>query len=94
MRAKATDTDWSLNSSPATPDTNTTGMKTMIVVKVEAETGRITSFTPIQHAVKTSAVSRFFLSMFSSTTIELSTSMPIPRANPDNDIRFSEIFEK
>ena len=32
--------------------------------------------------------------MFSMTTMELSTSIPIPSANPDSDIIFKEIPEK
>ena len=32
--------------------------------------------------------------MFSMTTIELSTSIPMPSASPDNEIMFKEIFEK
>ena len=32
--------------------------------------------------------------MFSMTTIELSTSIPMPSANPDNEIMFKEILEK
>ena len=32
--------------------------------------------------------------MFSITTIELSTNIPMPSARPDREIMFSDIFEK
>jgi len=80
---------WSLNNWPATPSTKTSGRNTATVVSVDAVTAMLTSFVPRYTASASSSPDRLCRSMASSTTMELSTSMPIPRAIPPSDMMFS-----
>ncbi|MCY1456608.1 hypothetical protein D9M71_738390 [compost metagenome] len=69
---------------------NITGMNTAIVVKVEAVMARATSFVPSFAAVIGSFSSSRCLSIFSITTMALSTSIPIPSARAPNVIILRE----
>ena len=81
----------SLKSCPAIPPTNKIGKNTAIVVKVEAVTAVETCSAPARAASATvNPVSRI-LKIFSRTTMELSTSIPIPKARPPRLIRFKLI---
>ena len=80
----------SWNSCPATPVTNTIGRKTQIVVSVAAVTAPVTSLAPRAAACARELPRRRCRSMASSTTIELSTSMPTPRARPPRDMMLKE----
>ena len=75
---------------PATPSTKTMGKNTVIVVSVEANTAVPTSLVPRMVAWTRSSPSSRQRKMLSSTTIELSTSIPIPRANPPSDMILSD----
>ncbi len=79
----------SLNSSPAKPGTNNTGTKTASVVKVEAVIAIATSVVPFDAASLKPSPSSRWRKTLSSTTIELSTSMPIDNANPAIEIIFN-----
>ena len=70
------------------PDVYTIGRNTHIVVIVDAIIGPSTCFVPCTAAL--GAESPLFLSLyiFSITTTELSTSIPIPRHRPASDITF------
>ena len=72
----------SRSSAPAAPSMYTTGRNTTIVVSVTAMTAFCTSSVP-----RTGSAVR---SMLSSTTIELSSSMPTPSARPASDMRLSD----
>ncbi len=92
---KVTVRAWSRKIWPATPTTtNTIGRKTATVVRVEAETAPPTSLAPPSASAaafspRPSAAARSRRRwMASSTTIELSTSMPTPSASPPSDITF------
>jgi hypothetical protein len=61
---------------------NMPGRKTMTVVSVARETASPTSFTPRMAAARGEWPSKRWRMMFSTTTIELSTSMPTPRVSP------------
>ena len=78
------------NTCPAMPSTNTMGKNTAIVVRVEAKTAPPTSETPRMVAALRSSPSSWQRKMLSSTTIELSTSMPIPSASPPREMMLSE----
>ncbi len=82
---------WSLKSWPATPSTNTSGTKTATVVSVEAKTAAPTSCVPSTAARNSPRPSCRFRKIDSSTTIELSTSMPMPSVRPPRDMTFSEM---
>ena len=71
---------------PATPSTKTMGKKTDMVVSVEATTAPPTSETPLIVDLTKSSPSSRQRKMLSSTTMELSTSIPTPRANPPRDM--------
>ena len=68
------------------PLTNTTGMNTHRVVRVAATTALPTSAPPVRAAVTRAAPATRWRSMLSSTTMELSTSMPMPSASPPSDM--------
>jgi hypothetical protein len=70
------------NSDFATPNRNITGENTIMVVTVEASTASATSSLPSRAAAAGDLPSSRCRLMFSSTTIELSTSRPIASANP------------
>ena len=77
------------------PSTNTIGRNTQTVVNVEAIIAPATCFAPSIAAVLESTPSSTRIrKIFSITTIELSTSIPIPNANPDKEIIFNVIPEK
>ena len=68
------------------------GKNTQILVSVEASSEPATSRVPLRQLSNTlSPASRRFV-MLSSTTILLSTSIPIPTASPPSDTRLSEMF--
>ena len=75
---------------PATPSTKTMGKNTVIVVSVEANTAVPTSRVPRMVAWIRSSPSSRQRKMLSSTTIELSTSIPTPRASPPSDMILSD----
>ena len=72
----------SLNIVPTTPSTNTIGINTATVVKVDAVIAIPTSEAPSIAASSLEYPSEFKRNIFSSTTIALSTSIPTARANP------------
>ena len=82
----------SLNNWPATPSTKTMGTKTHTVVSVAATTACPTSDAPTRtRSVKGCPPPPFrWRSIPSSTTMELSTNIPIPKASPPRDIIFSD----
>ena len=92
-REKVTVSAWSPNSCPATPSTKTIGTKTQIVVSVLAVTARPTSPAPCRAASTSSRPESRRRWIDSSTTIELSTSRPMPRVNPPNDMMLSEMSD-
>ena len=65
------------NSSPDNPPTNASGRNTATVVMVDAVTAVATSLTPSRMATMRSSPSDKCLLMFSTTTIESSTTRPI-----------------
>ena len=75
---------------PATPSTKTIGKKTATVVRVEAKTAPPTSPTPRMVASIRLSPSSRQRAILSRTTIELSTSIPIPRARPPKDMMLRE----
>ena len=72
------------------PSTKTMGKNTAIVVNVEATTALPTSPVPRTVAAIKSSPSSRQRKMLSNTTIELSTNMPTPSANPPNDMMLSD----
>ncbi len=80
----------SLKTWPATPSTKTIGKKTAIVVSVEAITAPPTSPVPRTTASTRESPSSRQRKIDSRTTIELSTSIPIPSAKPPRDMMLSE----
>ncbi len=72
----------SRNNCPASSWIKTTGKKTAIVVAVEARTAPHTSFVPSYAASKALLPVLRCRSIFSSTTMELSTSMPTANEIP------------
>lgn len=66
-----------LNSSPAMSPTKATGRNTMIVVTVEAVMAPATSLTAFEMARMRSRSNDRCLLMFSTTTIESSTTRPM-----------------
>ncbi len=79
----------SLNMCPAMLCIKTTGRNTAIVVSVEAVIARETSAVPSMAAVRGESPSSCLRKMFSNTTMELSTTIPTPRANPPRVSRFT-----
>ncbi len=76
------------------PSTNTIGKNTATVVSVLATTAPATRRTPSTAAsLALMPCSRQRL-IDSSTTIELSTSMPTPRARPPSDMTLSVMFDR
>ncbi len=90
-RLKVTVRAWSRKSCPAMPSTKTMGRNTATVVRVEATTAPPTSAVPLMAAAYRDCPICFLRKIDSSTTIELSTSMPMPRVNPPSDMMFSEM---
>ena len=64
------------------PLIKTSGKKTTIVVSVLAMMAFVTSSVPLTAACSNKSPDSRIRKTFSSTTIALSTSIPIPRANP------------
>ena len=79
------------NASPATPSTKTIGKKTAIEVSVEATTAPRTSSVPRMAAATRPSPSSRQRKIDSRTTIEESTSMPMPSARPPSDMTLSEM---
>ena len=76
-------------SWPAMPSMKTIGKNTATVVSVEATTAPPTSRVPRTAASRTPSPSSRHRTMDSSTTIALSTSIPMPRASPPSDMMFT-----
>ena len=78
-----------ISISPTVPFTYIIGKNTQIVVSVDATIGAATCFAPCTAA--RGADKPLFLKryIFSMTTIELSTNIPIPRQSPARDITFN-----
>ena len=66
------------------------GTKTLIVVSVEAMIAPVTCFVPCTAARGAAMPRTRRRTMFSSTTMELSTSIPMPRARPLRVMMFSD----
>ena len=79
----------SLKSSAASPLMSRNGTTAARLVVVEAITAEATSPAPTCAASIGSGWSRWWRSMFSSMTMALSTSMPMPRARPPSDMMLS-----
>ena len=77
---------WSRNNCPATPCTNTSGKNTATVVRVDAITAIETSRAPLTAACRIVAPASRMRAMFSSTTIESSTTIPVASASPPSDM--------
>jgi hypothetical protein len=88
--AKVTVSAWSRNSCPAIPDIKTIGKNTAIVVRVAAKTAPATSDVPFCADSRILSPCSFLRTMFSSTTIELSTSIPTASAMPPSDMMFND----
>ncbi len=84
--ANVTVSAWSRNNWPATPCTNTSGKNTATVVSVDAITAIETSRAPFIAASTMLMPCSRMRAMFSSTTIESSTTMPVASARPPSDI--------
>ena len=82
------------SNSLVIPLVNTIGKNTQTVVRVEAITAPATCLLPCTAARGASTPRLRSRYIFSITTIELSTNIPIPSAIPDRDIIFSEMPEK
>jgi len=74
----------------ASPRRKITGRNTTTVVSVEATTGATTSVVPTRAAAFPTRPSSRCRKMFSNTTIEVSTSMPMPSARAPSVIRLRE----
>jgi hypothetical protein len=88
IRANATVKPRGFVNSPASPWAKISGTNTITLVKVEAVIAMETSVAPFMAAVFLSSPISRCLKIFSSTTTELSTIMPTPRARPLKVIRF------
>ena len=93
-RAKVTVRAWSVKIWPATPSMNTMGKNTAMVVRVEAVTAMPTSDAPRRADSTMESPSSRHRNMLSSTTMALSTSMPMPRASPPSDMMLSVVSLK
>ena len=88
-RANVTVSARSRNIRAASPCVKTMGTNTAIVVNVEAVIAMPTSLAPFFAAViRSSPFSCMCRNMFSSTTMELSTTMPTASASPPSEIIF------
>jgi len=86
---KVTTLENCLNITPAIPSMNRSGRNTASVVSVLAVMATATSEVPLTAASEAAMPWSRSRVMFSSTTIELSTSMPTPRASPPSVIKLS-----
>ena len=84
----------SLNMTFVRPSTNTIGANTQIVVRVEAVMAAETPAAPLMAASFLEQPWLLSLYMFSITTMELSTSIPMPTERPARDMMLSCIPEK
>ena len=75
------------------PLTKTMGKNTATVVSVAAMTAVATSLVPRRAAFSTSRPCSFLRTMFSSTTMLLSTSSPTASAMPPSDMMLSVMSE-
>ena len=75
-------------SSLTVPLVKTMGRNTHTVVRVEAMIAPVTCFVPWTAALGAGRFLPLRRNMFSITTMELSTSMPMPRERPDRVIMF------
>ena len=82
------------SNSCTVPDVKTIGKKTQIVVTVEDVMAPATCLAPCTAALGAVIPCPLSLKMFSITTIELSTSIPMPSDRPDSVMIFSDRFEK
>ena len=78
----------STNSCLVIPSVNTMGRNTQTVVRVDAAMAPATSLAPSMAASFTEYPSLRRRYIFSITTMELSTSIPIPSARPEREIIF------
>ena len=78
-----------MNSCLVSPSVNTIGKNTHIVVNVDANMAPETCCAPYTAALYLFIPLFLNLYIFSITTILLSTSIPTPRARPDNEIIFN-----
>ena len=86
---KTTTTDSCLNMMLEMPDRKNSGMNTAMWVRIEATIADQTSSLPSMAAVSRSFPFSMWRKVFSSTTIEASTTMPMPRARPPKVIVLS-----
>ncbi len=86
---KTTTTESCLKRMLDTPLRNRSGTKTAICVRVEATIADHTSSQPSMDAWTRSLPISMWRNVFSRTTMEASTIMPIPRASPPNVSVFS-----
>ena len=80
-----------IRSCLTVPSTYTSGRNTQMVVRVDATIGAATCFVPCTAALGAETPLFLNLYIFSMTTMELSTSIPIPRHNPARDMTFKVI---
>ena len=80
----------SRNSSPTSPLMNRNGNTAARLVLVAAMIGLFTSAAAFSAASTGASPSRWWRSMFSSITMVLSTSIPMPSARPPSVIRFND----
>ena len=85
---KVTTLENCLNMTPAIPSMKSSGRKTASVVSVLAVIAMATSLVPLIAASSGGMPLSRSRVMFSSTTIELSTSMPTPSASPPSVMMF------
>ena len=85
---KVTTLENCLNMTPAIPSMKSSGRKTASVVSVLAVIAMATSLAPLIAASSGGMPLSRSRVMFSSTTIELSTSMPTPSASPPSVMMF------
>ena len=78
-----------LNMTPAMPFMKTMGRKTATVVSVLEMRALVTSLAPCLAASLRGMPPSCSRTVFSSTTMELSTSMPTPSARPPSVMMFS-----
>ena len=90
ISAKAMVSASGMNRLRATPVRNSTGKNTTMVVMVDTRIGIATSCAAVEHRVASrSGPSPRWRWMFSSSTIESSTSRPTPSASPPSVKTFS-----
>ena len=93
-RANTTTRASSLNNMPEMVCMKTTGRKIIEVVRVEAMIAPVTCLVPIRALSLRDFPFSLILTMFSSTTMELSTIIPIPSASPPKVIRLRVMLSK